>query len=107
MSLIARIWRGEEGLARTFWGYGFAVNAVLKGVSLLLLAMSGSGRTSGFAVAMLAFLLFMIAYQVFISVGIWRSANRYEGYKGWAFLAKAVVVLGVIQTVASLFGVGG
>jgi hypothetical protein len=41
MGLIARIWRGEEGLARTFWGWGFAVNVVLKGVSLLLLSMAG------------------------------------------------------------------
>ena len=100
MGLIARIWRGEEGLARTFWGWGFAVNVALKGVSMLLLSL---GRDKA-ASAMLAFLVFMLAYQVFISVAIWRSADRYDGYRGWVFLAKLVVVLGVLQTVASLFG---
>ncbi|WP_319583352.1 hypothetical protein [uncultured Pseudodesulfovibrio sp.] len=101
--MLARIWRGEEGLARTFWGWGFAVNIVLKGISLLLLAVAG--QRSGFELVLLAFLLFMIAYQVFISVAIWRSANRYEGNRAWRFLAKAVVVLGAIQTVFSLFGI--
>lgn len=104
MGLIAGIWRGEEGLARTFWGYGFAVNVVLKGASLLLL---GAARDrDGLAAVVLAYLAFMIAYQVFISVAIWRSANRYAGRAAWPFLAKAVVVLGVIQSVGSLFGVG-
>jgi len=97
VGLIARVWRGEEGLARTFWGWGFAVNVALKGVSMLLFSHRA-------AAAMLAFLVFMLAYQVFISVAIWRSADRYDGYRGWAFLARLVVVLGVLQTVASLFG---
>jgi hypothetical protein len=104
MGLLARIWRGEEGLARTFWGWGFGVNVVLKGVSLLLLAMAG--QRAGFSEALLVFLVFMLVYQVFISAAIWRSANRYEGANGWRFLAKAVVVLGALQTAFSLLGIG-
>lgn len=103
MGLFARLWRGEEGLMRTFWVYGFAVNVAFKGVSMLLLALGGDNPA--FAAPLLVFLVFMLAYQVFISVAIWRSANRFEGYAGWAFLAKAVVVLGAIQTLLSLFGV--
>ena len=102
MEAIKRVWRGEAGLAWTFWAWGVAVNVLLNGVTLIAVALAM--EIPAFQVVVLGLWLFRLAYQVFISVGVWRAANRFAGFKGWAFLAKFVVVLGVVQTLVSLFG---
>jgi hypothetical protein len=104
MGLIGRIWRGEEGLARTFWVYGFAVNILLKGL-LLLIAFVSSGVPT-FGLAVLGVLAFSLVYSIFIWVGIWRSASRYAGPKTWAVLAKIAVVVSIIGTLGSFVGRG-
>ncbi|MBG0789473.1 MAG: hypothetical protein H0S80_03130 [Desulfovibrionaceae bacterium] len=104
MELFKRLWRGEIGLARTFWIYGFAVGFCLRLIPLLLVGLLGPNPA--FVLALMVYALFLIAYQVFIAVAIWRSAGRYQGNRAWAFLAKAMVVLGILQTVLSLVGVG-
>ena len=96
MSLIGRIWRGEEGLARTFWGYGFGANILF--TMLMIMALSLHLPAWG----IMAVLLFRLVYMVFISVGIWRSAGRYTGNQAWAFLAKFMVVIGYINVFLSL-----
>ena len=41
---------------------------------------------------------------IYVSVGIWRSSDKYKGPKFWAGLAKVVlVIIGVISTVAQIF----
>lgn len=59
-----------------------------------------------FALGLLVLLFVSLVYMVFISVAIWRSANRYEGNKGWAFLAKAVVVLSYVKLLADFADIG-
>ncbi|BDQ33677.1 hypothetical protein [Pseudodesulfovibrio portus] len=103
MGLIKRLWRGEVDLARTFWVFGFTVGVLFRGAGLLLAVLAE--KNIGFAAVLLSFGVFLIVYQVFISVAVWRSADRYQGYRGWAFLAKAMVVLGVVQLIAGLVGI--
>ena len=45
---------------------------------------------------------FIIPFQIYTVVGIWRSADRYKGTKLWAILAKIAVVIGVISNFASM-----
>ncbi|MGI9401933.1 MAG: hypothetical protein ACR2O0_11810, partial [Rhizobiaceae bacterium] len=39
---------------------------------------------------------FSIPYNLLVSVGVWRSAEQYDGEKYWADLAKLVTVAGMI-----------
>ena len=37
---------------------------------------------------------FSVPYNVFVVVGVWRSADRFEGDPQWAGLAKGVALVG-------------
>jgi len=48
------------------------------------------------------FTIAVVVYQVFVLVGIWNAANKYQGPTIWAVLAKIAVVLGAILLALSL-----
>ncbi len=35
-------------------------------------------------------------YNVIVSVGVWRSAERYAGERRWAELARTVTIIGMV-----------
>lgn len=39
---------------------------------------------------------FSLPYNILVSVGVWRSADRYEGERQWADLAKLVTAVGMV-----------
>ena len=45
---------------------------------------------------------FIIPFQIYTVVGIWRSSDRYKGPKFWAILAKIMIIIGIISNFASL-----
>ena len=45
---------------------------------------------------------FIIPFQIYTVVGIWRSANKYRGPKYWSILAKLAIIVGVISNLFSL-----
>ena len=45
---------------------------------------------------------YIIPFQIYTVVGIWRSANKYKGAKFWAILAKVAVVFGIISNLLSM-----
>jgi hypothetical protein len=79
---LARLWKGDKGLAKTYWGYGF-LGGLLWGIPLSLV-VPGSG------LAMTVVALFVI-FLIVVNVGTWRSASQYKGPKIWSVLAKASV----------------
>jgi hypothetical protein len=85
-----RIWRGEVPLGEAFWGYailyGSLLNLVATGAALALMA-AGLPIQLGVAVFFLP-----IVYSAVILVGVWRSADRFQGERIWADLAKLGVV---------------
>jgi hypothetical protein len=86
-----RIWRGELGLAETFWLYGVLALVALHFVgqfALLELALMGA---RGVVALGLLFLTFAGGYQVLVSVGAWRAAARYAGPRAFALAARAAV----------------
>lgn len=102
MDFIGSIWRGEAPLAKVYWFYGAIGSFLFFLVPTTLLA--GSTLLAFENPAMLAFLAiyglgFAPTYIVIISVGIWRSANVYQGRALWGLLAKVSVVLGIIEAV--------
>ena len=45
---------------------------------------------------------FLIPFQIYTVVGIWRSADKYKGAKFWAILAKVAVVFGIVSNLFSM-----
>lgn len=78
---------GDFGLARTFWIYGVLFE-ILFALVISVLPFVG---------------LLNIAWTVVVLIGTWRAANRYEGWRGWAMLARISVVLTWISLAVSLF----
>ena len=89
---FSRLTSGDFGLAKTYWLYGVvisvAINMALKVVtSLGVLAVA---------------IVLVIIYQAMVLLGIWRAASRYQGWKGWAILAKIATVLGWLSVLATV-----
>ena len=103
MNLIGALWRGERPLAMTYWVFGVCIYFGID-FGLRMLVASGIGRSEQpleVAIAVLV-LLVIIAYLVFISVAIMRSAANYQGNPMWAMLARVSVVLAAISYVVNV-----
>ena len=94
--LIGRLWRGEMPLAHVFWHYaviyGLAVNLVSSALFLVLLMNDAPWAT------LAAVYLAPVPYNLAVTVGVWRSAERYHGPRAHRDMAK----LGVIAWMALL-----
>jgi len=91
MTLARRLWGGEVPLVEAFWYYaigcGLIINLVTGALFMALLM-----NNAPVAVLVLFFAL-PIPYNVLFAVGVWRSAENYEGSEEWASLARIVVVV--------------
>lgn len=97
MGTITKVWRGDAGLARTYWLFG-VIGSFVWGLLL-------GGVKPGSILAIVAVVLFLV-YIVMVNVGTWRAASRYDGPKVWAILAKmavaAIPVLMVVGFIAAI-----
>lgn len=102
LGVAANLWRGNYTLFKTYWLFGLlgglalgiTVGVVLAIIESPLLALSG--------------LASLWAWQVFISVAVWRSAGKYTGAKIWSTLARIAIFVGFFQlyrTSAEFLGV--
>jgi hypothetical protein len=91
---LGRLWRGELALDNAFWNWavigGLAVN--LTSSALFLFLIIGEQTL----VAVIAGYIFSVPYNIFVSVGVWRSAERYTGERKWAELAQIVTLVGMV-----------
>jgi hypothetical protein len=117
MKWIAKLWRGEFELGKAFWVFGilipvlgyflskFLTAALL--VVMLVFGLAGPSAPNGLLFCSLFVLGVMVvitlAYQVLAGVGIWRSANKFEGKASFARLARGVIVLYVAYFIWSVF----
>ncbi len=93
---IGRLWRGEIGLARAFWEYAIVVGTLAHVVTTGL----AYGAFVAGAPLWLAVVIFVLAapYTVLVTVGVWRSAERYRGPAKWAHAARIGVVVWAIAS---------
>jgi len=91
MRAIGRLWRGEIGLARTFWIYGVVVCAILSQFAFRLNIVRPP-RRAWIDVAAPAVTFVSGVYLLFVAVAVWRSAGRYQGAAVWPILAKLSIV---------------
>jgi hypothetical protein len=97
-TLLRRLWAGEVPLQTAFWDYavigGLIVNLTTSLLFLMLVAAD-----LPFAALFVGYAL-SVPYNIFVLVAVWRSADRYEGERKWADLARIVTLIWLI--VASL-----
>lgn len=94
---FGKLANGDFGLAKTYWLYGVLVGIV---VNIISNAVTSVG---GVVILILAY----TAYEIPVIMGTWRAANKYQGSKIWAVLAKIAVVLGAIMLAVGLLAVIG
>ena len=108
---VARLMRGELGLARTYWLFnwvaGVAIGFVLRYLQIqtessFLARYGAQVPVSGLLVSDLLYVIFLalcasvLVYVVIVAIGTWRAADAYEGWRGWAILAKTHFLVGLV-----------
>ena len=94
MSRILQLWKGELPLQEAFWNWavigGLAVNLITS------LAFAFFVIAEQLILALLAGYGLSLPYNLLATVGVWRSADRHEGERQWADLAKLVTIAGML-----------
>jgi hypothetical protein len=95
-SYVARHWRGELSLPKSYWVNGVVIGIACRIVfsGLLTGIAAAAASMPAFALLFAVVVLVNIAIVAWMIVGIWRSAGRYAGPKYWAILARVAVVIG-------------
>src|SRR5262245_55613501 len=90
MQGLKDLWRGRLPLEIAYWRYaiyyGLALNVLATAISLVLIVLDMS-----IVVAVLVHLV-PFPYMIVVMVGVWRSADWYDGPKKYASWARIGVV---------------
>ncbi|MCE2406855.1 MAG: hypothetical protein J4G19_05070 [Pseudomonadales bacterium] len=103
-NVILKLWRGQYGLARTWWLFGVLGTALLNLVSGPLNALLAASTTEGISGAVLIVSAMIVAvigvcYGIVVTVGTIRAANAYRGKRIWSWLAIIVTAVAWISAV--------
>ena len=93
-NFFVRFWNGDLSLPMSYWGVGVGIGLVF---GLLIGVFTGATGMSEDAMWG-----FLIPFQIYTVVGIWRSADKYKGAKFWAILAKVAVIFGIVSNLFSM-----
>ena len=91
-SSIGRFWNGDVPLWKSYWLVGTLGSIPIWFLINLLYAVS-------FELA----LFLSIGFQIFLSVGIWRSSDKYDGSRIWSILPKVAIIFGFLVSLLWLF----
>jgi GYF domain 2 len=102
---FVRHWRGELSLAMAYWASGILANLLIRSTdgAFDFFAERNDFSPAPYAALSIAVALFGFVLTVWLFVGIWRSASCHKSRGGrivWAWVAKTLVVGGVIATTA-------
>jgi hypothetical protein len=94
MTRLYRLWRGELELADAFWNWAVFGGLVLNMASsaLFVFLIIADRPISAF----IAGYVLSVPYNVIVSVGVWRSAERYVGENRMAEVAPIVTIIGMV-----------
>ena len=91
MKHLSRVWHGTLSLEKVFWEWavfgGIAIN-VASSIGFLILALNNyliAAVIVGYGLS--------LPYNLLVTVGVFRSADRYTGEKRWADLAKLTTMI--------------
>lgn len=95
-NIIMCVWNGDAGLAKSCWVYGIAAWFVW----IIAIGLVAPVPNTGVAKFLLAC---MALYFIFVSVGIWRAASKYQGKAEWGFWARVAVLVCAWGILAPIF----
>jgi hypothetical protein len=101
MSYLGRLWRGDVGLACTYWVWGVLVVGIGIGAGGIFVA----GLSGIPALAILWFVVYP-ASLIFMAVAVWRSSSKYAGPRVWVWLARFIIITAPFRLLASLGSLG-
>ena len=94
MNRLGHLWYGELTLQNAFWNWavcgGLIINLTSSALFVFLIMADRP------IAALIVGYVFSLPYNVAASVGVWRSAERYQGEHRWAELAKIVTIVGMV-----------
>ena len=93
-NFFVKFWDGELSLPMSYWGVGLGIGILYGGIAGIFTVIAGLSDDALWG--------FIIPFQIYTVVGIWRSSNNYKGPKFWSVLAKIAVVIGILSNLSSL-----
>lgn len=104
-NFLVRLFRGEVPLVITYWVFGVAIGGLAMGlgIELMLTQILQLAATEHGPMWISAMYWSFVAYAVFISIAVWRSASNYKGRFLYACLAKTAVVLNFMSLATGVF----
>ena len=93
-NFFVRFWNGQLSLPMSYWGVGVGLGIVYGAIIGIFIGLMGMSEEAMWG--------FLIPFQIYTVVGIWRSADKYKGAKFWAILAKVAVVFGIVSNLFSM-----
>lgn len=108
IKIVAKLFRGEYPLGKSYWLFGnivpfFLFLAIL--ISIFAFSNNPIGKLQSLnfkpesLISTIITILLSIITLIYIcisTVGVWRSASKHEGKKIWAILAKLTIILAFI-----------
>lgn len=94
VDFFARLRSGEFGLGTMVWGLGFLASIVFYAVVFPLVGYTVSLLTDSVDLVVISLFCFYgvyVGYWLFWMQGTWIAADKYDGWIGWAILAKGIV----------------
>ena len=103
-NFFLRLFRGDISLPITYWVFGVGTGIVFRFVNFLIeknfiqIVMHDQG------IALIkGYNIFAILISLFLSIAIWRSANKYDQSPGWALVAKIMVIIRLLVIVMTIY----
>ena len=93
-NFFIKFWNGDLSLPMSYWVVGLVLGTIV-GILIGILVFA-----LGMPEVMINILI--IPWAIYVSVGIWRSSDKYKGPKFWSGLVKVLVIIGIISTVAQI-----
>lgn len=114
MIFIKKLWQGEYTLSKSYWFFGNIVPLFffifLISFSLLcqenvldaLLNLKFIPPLFYQKIIIIFVCIVFLIYSVISTVGIWRSANKHQGKKHWAILAKITIFIALFSYIKDI-----
>ena len=93
-NLFVAFWNGDVSLVKSYWLIGVLLTIGVVLVATFLVIAVGLPYEAMFGI--------YIPWVIYITVGIWRSADKYKGAKFWEIFAKVAVVFGIVSNLFSM-----
>ena len=91
---LNKFFNGDLSLPYSYWAIGVLISFGVGFISGFISMILTDNLTLAYVV--------IVFWQIFITIGIWRSSDKYKGPKYWAYLAKIMVVVGWGYLLSSL-----